>query len=107
MKRKGYSKTPFDPAVYPALRNFLPAYLHQDFADEYGSAADAANAFVNEASADEVGQVKQEWRSLRQAFGSRPLKDFKEALRRLGSGWSPVDEAEVKGVDEILSSTQA
>ena len=36
----------FTPANYPALREFLPAYLHQDFMQEYGSAAEAAKAFV-------------------------------------------------------------
>ena len=27
----------FDPADYPALREFFAAYLHQDFGEEYGS----------------------------------------------------------------------
>jgi DNA topoisomerase IB len=99
-------KPPFDPTAYPALRDVLPAYLHQDFTAEYGSAVEAANAFVSEASGDEILQVKEEWQALRNAFRTRPLHEFQDALRKLGSSWSPVDQAEVNDVDQILSSAQ-
>ena len=28
----------FEPEGYPTLMEFLPAYLHEDFGEEYGSA---------------------------------------------------------------------
>jgi len=107
MKHEQRPQNPFDPAGYPALREFLPAYLHQDFADQFGSAIGATKAFVSEASGDEILEVKEEWQLFRNAFLGRPLKEMQEALRKLGSGWFPENEAELKGVDEILSGAEA
>ena len=97
----------FDPAAYPALRDFLPGYLHQDFRDEFGSAMGAVKVFLSEASGDEILQVKEEWQLLRNAFLGRPLKDLQDALRKLGSGWMPEHEMEVQGVDKMLSGAEA
>ena len=59
MRSEGHDeKKLFTPANYPALREFLPAYLHQDFMQEYGSAAEAAKAFLEDASGDESQDVK-------------------------------------------------
>jgi hypothetical protein len=104
--QKGHGARSFDPTAYPALRDFLSAYLHQDFGDEYGSAVGAVNAFVSEASGDEILQVKEEWQLLRNAFRGQPLREFEGALRRLGSGWAPLDEAELNSVEQILSGAQ-
>jgi len=100
-------KKKFDPADYPALREFLPAYLHQDFGGEYDSAREAVEGFVSEASGDEILQVKEEWRSFRASFAERPVKEIQAALERLGSAWIPANEAELKQVDEVLSRAQA
>jgi hypothetical protein len=100
-------KEKFDPADYPALREFLPAYLHQDFGEEYDSAREAVEGFVSEASGDEILQVKEEWKSLRANFAGQPLKEIQSALERLGSAWMPGDEAELQQVDEVLSHAQA
>lgn len=94
---------PFDPTEYPALHEMLPAYLHQDFGEEYGSACDAAKAFVGDASGDEVRNVCEEWAALRKAFDGRPLAKLQEALRALGAAWMPRSEKEIRAVDEILS----
>jgi hypothetical protein len=107
VKEERHEGPSFDPRSYPALQDFFPAYLHEDFGDEYGSAAGAVNAFVGEASGDEILQVKEEWQLLRNAFRGVPLGEFQNALRKLGSGWSPVDERELETVEEILSSAQA
>ena len=50
----------FDPENYPALREFLPAYLHEDFGEEYGSVARAFAALVSDASGDQIRNVKEE-----------------------------------------------
>ena len=100
-------KKKFDPADYPALREFLPAYLHQDFGEEYDSAGEAVQGFVAEASGDEILQVKEEWKSFRAKFAERPLSEIQAALERLGSAWTPTSETELQQVDEVLSRAQA
>jgi len=100
-------KKKFDPADYPALREFLPAYLHQDFGEEYDSAREAVEGFVSEASGDEILQVKEEWKLFRAKFAERPLDEIQAALERLGSAWMPANEEQLQQVDEVLSRAQA
>ncbi|HVM74467.1 MAG TPA: contact-dependent growth inhibition system immunity protein [Candidatus Saccharimonadales bacterium] len=108
MKREpSQPKPPFDPADYPALREMLPAYLHQDFADEYGSAEKAVQGFLQEASGDEILQVKEDWVRFRRVLKASPLKECQAALGRLGSAWIPQSEADLKRLDEILARAQA
>ena len=104
--RKGEKKA-FDPADYPALRDFLPAYLHQDFGEDYDSVAEAIQGFVAEASGDEILQVKEEWKLFRADFRGRPLREIQGALGALGSAWLPASEGELRQVDEILIGAQA
>ena len=49
------------PADFPALRNFLRGYFHQDMKDEYGSPVEAVRKFCADASADERAAVAAEW----------------------------------------------
>jgi CdiI immunity protein len=98
---------PFDPADYSSLREFFPAYLHQDFAEEYSSAAEAVKGFLADASGDEILQVKEEWKAFRGALGGRPLLEIQAALGRLGSAWLPENEAQLKELDRILSQAEA
>ena len=108
MKREpSPTKSAFDPADYPALRDMLPAYLHQDFADEYGSAAGAITGFLQEASGDEILQVKEDWLRFRKSLAGRSLKEMQSAVGKLGSAWTPQSEAELKAMDEILVRAQA
>jgi hypothetical protein len=100
-------KKPFDAADYPALREFLPAYLHQDFAEEYGSSLEAVKGFLSEASGDEILQVKEEWKSFRDAFRGQPFHEIQAAIRKLGSAWLPEREQELETWDETLSHAKA
>jgi len=97
-----HEKKPFDPADYPALREFFPAYLHQDYMDEYGSATDAVKGFLQDASGDEILQVKEEWAAFRRATKANNLHETQEALGGLGSAWQPENEEELKELDTIL-----
>ena len=97
---------PFDPADYPALREFFPAYLHQDFGDEYGSAMEAVKGFLADASGDEILQVKDEWRAFRDAFRGRTLAEIQHALGKLGSAWSPEKEMQLAELDEIFKRAE-
>ena len=109
----------FDPADYPALREFLPAYLHQDFREEYESAGEAVRAFASEASGDEIVQVQEEWKKFREGFAGRALEDIRAALKDaavcppggagvkdFGSAWYPQGEEELREVDKILSGAE-
>jgi len=106
MKHKK-ENVPFDAGNFPALLEFLPAYLHQDFGEEYDSAADALKSFLSEASADEIRDVREEWARFRNSFSGKPLQEIAVALEQLGSAWSPENEAELKSVDEILTPAEA
>ena len=104
MKRKEHGdKKLFTPANYPSLREFLSAYLHEDFGEEYGSVAEATRTFLADANGDEAEGVKQEWRQLRTIFAGLPLTELQAALQKLGAAWQPQSEADLKDLDEILS----
>lgn len=105
--KEKHTEKPFDPADYPALREFFPAYLHQDFLDEYGSAAEAANGFLSDASGDEILQLTDEWKAFRHAFRDCPVQEIQSALGKLGSEWQPQNEGELKELDEIFGRAEA
>jgi len=98
---------PFEPADYPALREFFPAYLHQDFAQEYGSATAAVRAFLADASGDEILQVKEEWKLFRSKLREEQFAEIQSAISALGSAWQPQDSAQLRLFDEILSHAEA
>jgi CdiI immunity protein len=104
---KHEEKKEFDANDYPALQEFFPAYLHEDFAEEYESAGAAVKEFLAEASGDEVQNVRDEWLRLRKALAVRSFAEVQSAMRSLGAAWQPANEAEWKRVDEILSGWQA
>ena len=97
----------FEPESYPALTEFLPAYLHEDFGEEYGSAARAFVAIVSDANGDQIRKLKEEWQALRQAFSGRPLPEMQSGLAQLGAAWQPQSEQELQAVDEILRRAEA
>ncbi len=98
---------PFEPASYPALMEFLPAYLHEDFGKEYGSAARAFAAMVSDANGDQIRNIMEEWQVLRQAFSARTLPEMQSGLAQLGAAWQPQSEEELRAVDEILKQAEA
>jgi hypothetical protein len=97
----------FDPENYPTLMEFLPAYLHEDFGVEYGSAARAFAALVTDANGDQVRNVKEEWTALRREFSGRTLSEVQGGLGQLGAAWQPQSEQELRAVDEILTQAEA
>jgi hypothetical protein len=101
-----HEQRPFDPADYPALREFFPAYLHQDFGEEYGSAAGAVKGFLTDATGDEILQVKEEWKALRTALRGRSFEETQRAFDQLGSSWLPENEAELQELDKLLSQAE-
>ena len=102
-----HDKKSFNAEDYPALADFFPAYLHQDFGEEYSSAAGAAKGFVEDASGDEILQVKEEWNAFRNAMKGTSLQETQTALGKLGSAWQPQDETELKELDSVFREAKA
>ena len=98
---------PFDATNFPALQEFFPAYLHEDFAEEYGSAQEALKSFLADANGDEILAVKDEWQALSNSLQGRSLAEVQAVLEKLGSVWQPQSEAEWKALGEILSRAEA
>jgi hypothetical protein len=86
---------------FPALREFFAGYLHQDFRDEYGSAAGAVKSFRKDASAAEMRALQREWKRWSSALKKSSPDELAKAARRLGAAWYPRDQAEL---DELGKS---
>ncbi len=59
-------------ADFPALHTFLRGYFHEDVADEYGTAPEAADQFCEDAETDERIPVAREWQQLIELTGAQP-----------------------------------
>ena len=103
MGEDNHSKPRFDLDDFPALQDFFWGYLHEDFAEEYGSAAEALQTFLSDASGDEIQNAKEEWQRFREILKDRPFIEIKAALRRLGAAWQPANPGEIVALDEILA----
>jgi len=91
-------------ADFAALAGFFSAYLHQDFRDEYGSAAAAAAAFSNDAEPQEVAQVNQEWKTWRAQLGKFMPEQAAAAIRKLGGAWQPLTPGDLDELGRVLKS---
>ena len=74
---------------FPAIEAFCDAYLNQDVHAIYGSPAAAADAFLADATAAEIRQLRAEWAAFRAALprgaSARSAGAFSTHLRgRLG-----------------------
>ncbi len=88
---------------FPAVRDFLRGYLHQDFEDEYGTIEDATKAFCKDANAQEIRELTKEWGALRTKLGAASL----EAVNGLfsgtfQSGWRVTDLQQLDVISGIL-----
>jgi hypothetical protein len=81
------------PEDFPALRNFLRGYFHQDMKDEYGSAPKAAEQFCRDASAEERDLLVIDWVGFLKKMEGQPLSEFNRVLTTtLSSAYSLSDE---------------
>jgi CdiI immunity protein len=95
----------FSAAEFPRLRDFFSGYLHEDFQDEYGSAAGAARGFCGDGNNEEVRQTREEWTRLRRDLANRPLSELRAALQELGGAWRPANENELRSVDAAFAES--
>jgi contact-dependent growth inhibition (CDI) system CdiI-like immunity protein len=86
---------------FPTLHTFLRGYFHEDMADEYGTAPEAAEQFCEDADADERNPVAREWRQLSEQTHAHPAT-LNAALKKLGSAVM-LGEEEIPQVTAIFA----
>lgn len=64
---------------FPALRDFVRGYFHEDMNDDYGSPQGAAEQFCQDADPDQRAAVVREWERFVREFKGQPI----ESLNRL------------------------
>ena len=77
------------PSDFPALRRVFAGYLHEDFAEEHGTAAAAVRAFLTDADAAERKQFLTEWKHFLERTATRDAPEVFALLARLGCRWTP------------------
>jgi CdiI immunity protein len=92
----------FDPKDFPHLREFARGYLHQDAIAEYGSAEEAAKAYVNDLSGESRKAVAREVNRFRFATRGRAVEELREAFAILGAAWALKSEEDARLVLETL-----
>jgi hypothetical protein len=102
-RQKKEKAAEFDANEFPALKEFFSGYLHEDFNDEYGSAASAARVFRGDASPEESAQAGHEWARLRKILAGRSISEVQTSLQKLGGAWRPQDLDEFHSLDAIFA----
>jgi hypothetical protein len=102
-RQKREKAVSFDASEFPVLKEFFSGYLHEDFNDEYGSAARAARAFRGDASSEESAQAHLEWVKLRKILTGRPITEIQTSLQKLGGAWRPQDLDEFHSLDRTFT----
>jgi hypothetical protein len=88
---------------FPALRQFMHGYLHEDFMEEYGSAEDAAAEFCQDADPEEREQVADEWRRFLKATSELPINTVRKLMtEKFGSAWHFEDKDEFERFSSTL-----
>jgi hypothetical protein len=78
------SKVEITAQNFAALHTFLRGYFHEDVADEYGTPAEAADQFCEDAESDERIPVAREWQKIVELTEGQPAA-LNAALKKLGS----------------------
>lgn len=87
----------FEASHYSHLREFLRAYLHEDWPDEYGSVSEAVEQFWQDTGTASIAHVAEEWNRLQKTAGHK-ISATVDMLSRLGGAWNPTSQ---KDLDEI------
>jgi hypothetical protein len=96
----------FSAEDYPALREFLRGYFHQDMKDEYGSPEKATRQFCADASPEEREAVAREWAQLLSRApqtGRQAIDELNRALTGpLGSSYA-LSAEDIERVSAVLA----
>jgi hypothetical protein len=93
------------PEDLPRLAQFLTAYLHEDWGQEYESAAEAVYDYLVEADLNDVEELAAEWGAFTRATRALPLDEINRILAgRFGSAWRVLSRAEIDGVSREIEN---
>jgi hypothetical protein len=96
-------KLPVSAGTFPALRQFLRGYLHEDWQEDHDSPAEAAQQFCEDASAEERQDVSREWEAFRQRTKNLSLPAISALLStQLGSAWRPETSDQLEAVSAVF-----
>jgi hypothetical protein len=98
--RKGTSQISI--AEFPALRNFLRGYFHQDLAEEYGSPKAAAQQFCQDADETQRKVLAEEWARFLARMKGQPLEALNHALTQVLGSACVLSQADVDQVSKVL-----
>ncbi len=88
---------------YPALRQFMHGYLHEDYVEEYGSAEDAAAEFWADADPEEREKVAGEWRRFLKDTSELPITTVRKVMSdKFGSAWHFNEKEELDRFSAVL-----
>ena len=97
--------TPLRAKDFPALREFLAGYLHQDFTAEHGSPEAAARAFCANAEEAQRLAVIADLDRFLERCRNLPFEKSRDLFTEtLGSAWRPREPA---GLRHLLSVLRA
>jgi contact-dependent growth inhibition (CDI) system CdiI-like immunity protein len=94
-------KLPMTAENFPALHTFLRGYFHEDMADEYGTAPEAADQFCEDAESDERIPVAREWQKVVELTEGH-VAPLNAALKKLGAAIQ-LKEDEIPEVSAIFA----
>jgi hypothetical protein len=77
------------PHDFPALRDFLAGYLHEEYEAEHRTPQGAIDAFCRDATAEELRRLQDDAARFAAAIGGMRWRDVRRALRQLGAAWAP------------------
>jgi hypothetical protein len=86
---------------FPALHTFLRGYFHEDVADEYGTAPEAADQFCEDADSDERIPVAREWQRVVDLTEGQ-VAPLNAALKKLGSAIQ-LKEDEIPAISAVFA----
>ena len=95
------SKPDLTAENFPALHTFLRGYFHEDVADEYGTAPEAADQFCEDAESDERIPVAREWQKVVEMTEGQ-AGALNGALKKLGSAIQ-LKEDEIPAISAIFA----
>jgi hypothetical protein len=105
---EGVAREPLEiltPEDLPRLAQFLTAYLHEDWNQDYDSAAEAVYDYLVEADLNDVEELAAEWGAFTRATRGLPLDEVNRILAgRFGSGWRVLSRAEIDGVSQEIGN---
>ena len=97
------ARLPVSAGTFPALRQFLRGYLHEDWQEDHDSPSAAAEQFCEDASAEERRDVAREWEEFRQRTKNLSLPALAGLLNtQLGAAWRPETSEQMEAISAVF-----